>query len=112
MRVTISSIPEPVGGASWPWGSVQYDSDVTNRVQSECISTMSAAAGGYSRSMQHIITSSSTATVRMRVEPARRARDQSNYAGEDALGGFRGIVVGVGLGTAMWAFLIGLSFLF
>jgi len=48
----------------------------------------------------------------MRVEPARRARDQFSNAGEDALGGFRGIVVGVGLGAAMWAFLIGLYFLF
>lgn len=48
----------------------------------------------------------------MRFEPARRARDQSNNAGEDAIGGFKGIVVGVGLGAAMWAFLIGLTFLF
>ena len=60
--------------------------------------------------MQHIITSS-TATVRMRVEPARRARDQSNNAGEDALGGFKGIAVGVLLGIALWASLIGLYFL-
>jgi tetrahydromethanopterin S-methyltransferase subunit F len=60
--------------------------------------------------MQHIITSS-TATVRMRVEPARRARDQSNNAGEDALGGFKGIAVGVLLSIALWASLIGLYFL-
>jgi hypothetical protein len=60
--------------------------------------------------MQHIITSS-TATVRMRVEPARRARDQSNNAGEDALGGFKGIAVGVLLSAALWASLIGLYFL-
>jgi hypothetical protein len=62
--------------------------------------------------MQHIITPSTAATVRMRVEPARRARDRSNNADEDAIGGFKGIVVGVGLGAAMWAFLIGLTFLF
>jgi hypothetical protein len=61
--------------------------------------------------MQHIITSSSTATVHMRVEPTRRARDQSNHAGEDALGGFKGIAVGVLLGVALWASLIGLYFL-
>lgn len=61
--------------------------------------------------MQHIITSSTAATVRMRVEPARRARDQSNPS-EDALGGFKGIFVGVGLGAAMWAFFIGLYLLF
>jgi len=61
--------------------------------------------------MQHIITSSSTATVRMRVEPARRALDQSNRSGEDTLGGFKGIAVGVLLGVALWAFLIGLYFL-
>ena len=60
--------------------------------------------------MQHIITSS-TATVRMRVEPARRARDQSNNAGEDALGGFKGIAVGVLLSVALWASLVGLYFL-
>jgi tetrahydromethanopterin S-methyltransferase subunit F len=60
--------------------------------------------------MQHIITSS-TATVRMRVEPARRARDQSNDAGEDALSGFKGIAVGVLLSVALWASLIGLYFL-
>ena len=60
--------------------------------------------------MQHIITSS-TATVRMRVEPARRARDQANNAGEDALGGFKGIAVGVLLSVALWASLIGLYFL-
>jgi tetrahydromethanopterin S-methyltransferase subunit F len=60
--------------------------------------------------MQHIITSS-TAAVRMRVEPARRARDQSNNAGEDALSGFKGIAVGVLLSVALWASLIGLYFL-
>jgi hypothetical protein len=59
--------------------------------------------------MQHIITSS-TADVRMRVEPARRTRDQSN-TGEDALGGFKGIAIGVLLGIALWASLIGLYFL-
>jgi hypothetical protein len=61
--------------------------------------------------MQNIITSASTATVRMRVEPARRARDQSNDAGEDALGGFKGIAAGVLLGVALWMFLLGLYFL-
>ena len=61
--------------------------------------------------MQHIITSTSTDTVRMRVEPARRAHDQSNPAGDDALGGFKGIAVGVLLGVAVWASLIGLYFL-
>jgi hypothetical protein len=60
--------------------------------------------------MQHIINSS-TATVRMRVEPARRARDQSNNAGEDALGSFKGIALGLLLGGALWASLIGLYFL-
>jgi hypothetical protein len=59
--------------------------------------------------MQHIITSS-TATVRMRVEPARRAHDQSNNA-EDAIGGFKGIAVGALLGASLWALLIGLYFL-
>ena len=47
--------------------------------------------------------------MRMRVEPARRARDQAN--GEDALGGFKGIAVGVLLGVALWASLVGLYFL-
>jgi tetrahydromethanopterin S-methyltransferase subunit F len=61
--------------------------------------------------MQHIITSSTATTVRMRVEPARRARDQSNNAGEDALSGFKGIAVGVLLSVALWASLIGLYFL-
>lgn len=60
--------------------------------------------------MQHIITSS-TATVRMRVEPARRAHDQANNAGDDVLGGFKGIALGVLLGVAVWASLIGLYFL-
>jgi hypothetical protein len=61
--------------------------------------------------MQHIITSSSTATVRMRVEPARRAHDQSNSAGEDSLGSFKGIAFGVLLSAALWMFLLGLYFL-
>ena len=61
--------------------------------------------------MQHIITSSSTASVRMRVEPARRARDQANNAGDDVLGGFKGIAAGVLLSAALWASLVGLYFL-
>jgi hypothetical protein len=61
--------------------------------------------------MQHIITSSSTATVRMRVEPARRAHEQSNHAGEDTLGSFKGIAVGVLLGIASWMLLLGMYFL-
>jgi hypothetical protein len=61
--------------------------------------------------MQHIITSASTANVHMRVEPARRARDQSNHAGEDVLGSFKGVAVGVLLGAALWASLIVLYFL-
>ena len=62
--------------------------------------------------MQHIITSSSTAAkVRMRVEPARRARDQSNNAGDDTLGSFKGIAVGVLLSVALWSLLLGLYFL-
>jgi hypothetical protein len=60
--------------------------------------------------MQHIITSS-TATVPLQVEPARRARDQSNRSGEDTLGSFKGVAVGVLLGVALWALLIGLYFL-
>lgn len=81
---------------------------MTRRVQGESISTLGATSVGYSHPMQHIITSS-TATVRMRVEPARRARDQVN--GEDTLSGFKGIAVGVLLGVALWASLIGLYFL-
>ena len=46
----------------------------------------------------------------MRVEPARRARDQAN-AGDDVLGGFKGIAVGVLLSAALWASLVGLYFL-
>lgn len=62
--------------------------------------------------MQHIIHSSSTAApVRMRVERARRAGDQSNHAGDDALGGFKGIAVGVLLSVVLWMFLLGLYFL-
>lgn len=62
--------------------------------------------------MQHFIDSSSTATpVRMRVEPARRARDRSHIAGEDALGGFKGIAAGLLLGAVVWMFLLGLYFL-
>ena len=67
--------------------------------------------------MQHIIHSSSTAgtstaaTMRVRVEPARRASDQSNNAGDDALGGFKGIAAGVLLSVALWMFLLGLYFL-
>jgi hypothetical protein len=47
----------------------------------------------------------------MRAQPARRARDQSNNGGEDVLGGFKGIAVGVLLSVALWASLIGLYFL-
>jgi hypothetical protein len=90
---------------------MQCDSDVTSRVQGACISTLDALTVGYSRSMQHIITSASTATVRMRVEPARRARDQFNPATDDGLGGFKGIAVGVLLGVVSWVFLLGLYFL-
>jgi len=61
--------------------------------------------------MQHIITSSSTTTVRMRAEPARRAHDQANNAGDDALRGAKGIAVGMLLSVAVWASLIGLYFL-
>lgn len=89
---------------------MQCDSDVNSRVQGESISAPRATHVRYSRHMQHIITSS-TATVRMRVEPARRARDPSNTEGEDALGGFKGIAVGVLLGVALWMFLLGLYFL-
>ena len=78
-------------------------------MQGESIWPFRATSVGYSRCMQHIITSSSNATMRMRVEPARRARDQAN--GEDALGGFKGIAVGVLLGVALWASLVGLYFL-
>ena len=61
--------------------------------------------------MQHIITSSTVATVRTRVEQTRRARDQSNNAGDDALGGFKGIAAGLLLSVALWMFLLGLYFL-
>lgn len=90
---------------------MQCDSDVTSRVQGGCISTLSVMSVGYSRRMQHIITSASTATVRMRVEPTRRARDQSNPAGDDALGGFKGVAIGVLLGIVSWVFLLGMYFL-
>lgn len=80
-------------------------------MQGESNSTARATRLGYSRSMQHIITSSSTpATVRMRVEPARRARDQSDTA-EDVLGSFKGIATGVLLSVALWSILLGLYFL-
>ena len=90
---------------------MQCDSDVTSRVQGESIWTPGATRLRYSRCMQHIITSSTATPVRMRVEPDRRARDQSHTAGEDALGGFKGIALGVLMGVASWALLIGLYFL-
>jgi hypothetical protein len=82
-------------------------------MQGACISTAGVAGLGYSRSMQHIITSSTAAKVRMRVDPARRAHDKSelNDAGEDALGSFKGIAAGVLLGVALWVLLLGLYFL-
>lgn len=83
-----------------------------SRVQGESISTAGATRLGYSRSMQHIINSATTApTVRMRVVPARRARDEANAGGEDALAGFKGIAVGLLLGVAVWMLLLGLYFL-
>lgn len=60
--------------------------------------------------MQDIITSSSTAAP-VRIEQTRRARDQSNNAGDDALGSFKGIAAGVLLSVALWMFLLGLYFL-
>lgn len=89
---------------------VQCGNDVTSRVQGESISTPRATSVRYSRYMQHIITSS-TAPVRMRVEPARRAQDQFNSSEEDSLSGFKGIAVGLLLSVALWALLIGLYFL-
>jgi hypothetical protein len=57
----------------------------------------------------------------MRVEPLRRAHDESpqkssrqgesNDAGEDALGSFKGIAAGVLLSVALWMLLLGLYFL-
>jgi len=80
-------------------------------MQGESISTPRATRLGYSPSMQHIITSSTAAPVRMRVEQARRARDLSNNAGDDSLGSFKGIAIGVLLSVALWVFLLGLYFL-
>ena len=71
---------------------------------------MSMSAVGYSRCMQHIITTASTAPVRMRVEPARRAHDESHNA-DDTFGSFKGIAVGVFLGIVSWVLLLGLYFL-
>lgn len=90
---------------------MQCDSDVTSRVQGESISAFRATRVHYSRCMQHIITSSTASTVRMRVEPDRRARDQSHTAEDDALGSFKGIAVGVLLGVVVWMSLLGLYFL-
>lgn len=89
---------------------MQCDSDVTSRMQGESIWTPGATRVRYSRRMQDIITSS-TAAVRMRDEPARRARDQSHTAEDDAFSSFKGIAVGVLLGAGLWALLIGLYFL-
>jgi len=61
--------------------------------------------------MQHIITSSTVATARPHVEQARRARDQSNYAGDNELGSFKGIAAGLLLSVALWMLLLGLYFL-
>jgi len=47
----------------------------------------------------------------MRVEPARRAREESNESAEDALSGFKGIATGVLLSVALWVLLLGLYFL-
>jgi hypothetical protein len=80
-------------------------------VQGESISTPRATRLGYIRSMQHIITSSTAAPVRMRVEQDRRARDQSSNSGDDSLNSFKGISVGVLLSVALWVFLLGLYFL-